>query len=74
MGSTDHGGMQCFSEGASGEILEAIAVRPGITIPELSELTSVTERSIQRNLSGLQAESRLQRIGPAKVECWRVVD
>ena len=57
----------------SGKILEAIAAQPAITIPELAALTGVTERSIQRNLSKLQAENRLRRIGPARGGRWQVI-
>ncbi len=63
-----------MSRKTSGKILEAIAARPDITIPELAALTGVTERSIQRNLSKLQAEKRLRRIGPARGGHWQVVE
>lgn len=63
-----------MSRKTSGKILEAIAAQPDITIPELAALTGVTERSIQSNLSKLQAENRLRRIGPARGGHWQVVE
>lgn len=43
-----------------------------ITIPELSVLIGITERSIERNLQKLQKEGTLKRIGPAKGGHWQV--
>ena len=58
----------------SGKILEAIRNHSDVTIPELSLLTGVTERSIERNIQNLQAHGRLLRIGPAKGGHWEVLD
>lgn len=57
----------------SGKILQAIAVRPDITIPELAALTGVTERSVERSLRKLQSENRLRRVGPANGGYWQVI-
>lgn len=57
----------------SGKILQAIAVRPDITIPELAALTGVTERSVERSLRKLQSENRLRRVGPANGGYWQVM-
>jgi len=54
----------------SGKILEAILQNNTITIPELSILNGITERSIERNLQKLQKEGTLKRIGPAKGGHW----
>jgi len=56
----------------SGKILEAILQNNSITIPELSILIGITERSIERNLQKLQKEGTLKRIGPAKGGHWQV--
>jgi predicted HTH transcriptional regulator len=56
----------------SGKILEAILQNNTITIPELSILIGITERSIERNLLKLQKEGTLKRIGPAKGGHWQV--
>ncbi len=57
----------------SGKILQAIAARPDITIPELAALTGVTERSVERSLRKLQSENRLRRVGPANGGYWQVI-
>ncbi len=57
----------------SGKILQAIAARPDITIPELAALTDVTERSVERSLRKLQSENRLRRVGPANGGYWQVI-
>jgi ATP-dependent DNA helicase RecG len=56
----------------SGKILEAILQNNTITIPELSILIGITERSIERNLQKLQKEGILKRIGPAKGGHWLI--
>jgi ATP-dependent DNA helicase RecG len=56
----------------SGKIFEAILQNNTITIPELSILIGITERSIERNLQKLQKEGILKRIGPAKGGHWQV--
>jgi ATP-dependent DNA helicase RecG len=60
------------SEKTSGIILEAILQNNTITIPELSILIGITERSIERNIQKLQKEGTLKRIGPAKGGHWQV--
>jgi predicted HTH transcriptional regulator len=45
-----------------------------ITIPELAERTSVTERSVERNIQNLQSVGLIKRIGPAKGGHWEVVE
>ena len=56
----------------SGKILEVIIENSAITIPELSILIGVTERSIERNIQKLQKEGKLKRVGPAKGGYWQV--
>lgn len=46
------------SRKTSGKMLEAILQKNTITIPELSTLIGITERSIERNLQKLQKEKR----------------
>jgi Predicted transcriptional regulator containing an HTH domain and an uncharacterized domain shared with the mammalian protein Schlafen len=57
----------------SGKILAYIRENPDITIPELSQLLEITERSIERNISQLQKDKKLSRIGPAKGGYWEVI-
>lgn len=57
----------------SGKILAYIRENPDITIPELSLLLEITERSVERNISQLQKDKKLSRIGPAKGGHWEVI-
>jgi len=57
----------------SGKILAYIRENPDITIPELSLLLEITERSVERNISQLQKDNKLLRIGPAKGGHWKVI-
>jgi ATP-dependent DNA helicase RecG len=54
------------------KIIEIISDSPNITIPELSEIIGVTERSVERNLQKLQKEGKIKRIGPDKGGYWQV--
>jgi len=56
----------------SGKILAALKLDGELTIPELTDLIGVTERSIERNIRKLQEQGRLRRIGPAKGGHWEV--
>jgi ATP-dependent DNA helicase RecG len=44
-----------------------------ITIAELSQLTGVTTRSVERNIDALKKIKRLQRIGSDKDGYWEVI-
>ena len=57
----------------SKEILLAIQHNNSITIPLLASLIGVTERSIERNIQKLQAESRLKRVGGRKEGHWELI-
>lgn len=57
----------------SGKILAAIRRNPTITIPELAARIGVAERTIERNLSKLQAGGHLRRVGPAKGGYWEAL-
>jgi ATP-dependent DNA helicase RecG len=56
----------------SGKILAELKKDGCLTIPELSSLIGVTERSIERNIKKLQDQGALRRIGPAKGGRWEV--
>ncbi len=53
--------------------MEILLTNPGITIPQLSKIIGITERSIERNIQKLQKERIILRIGPAKGGYWKVV-
>ena len=58
----------------SGKILDACRESPSITIPEMAEKIGVTERSVQRNIQKLQADSFLRRVGGRKEGYWEVIE
>jgi ATP-dependent DNA helicase RecG len=58
---------------ASGKILDACRQRPSVTIPELSQLIGITERSVQRNIHNLQKDGLLRRFGGRKEGYWEVM-
>ena len=59
-------------EKTSGKILAAVQQNARITIPELSALIGISERSVERNLQKLQNDGHLRRIGPAKGGYWEI--
>ena len=63
-----------LSEKTSEKILKAILLNRQVTIAELSEITGVSTRSVERNMKNLQDAGRLRRIGPDKGGHWEVFD
>ncbi|RXF67763.1 winged helix-turn-helix transcriptional regulator [Arcticibacter tournemirensis] len=61
-----------MSEKTSEKILSLIQKNKEITIEELAHMTGVSTRSVERNLSKLQRENRITRIGPDKGGSWKV--
>lgn len=60
--------------GTCRKIIEQIRKKPDVTIPELSEFTGVTERSVERNLQKLQSEGIVRRVGPSFGGHWEVIE
>jgi len=54
------------------KILGAITNNPLITQIELSEITGLTRRGVEYNLSKLKAKGLIERIGPDKGGHWKV--
>ncbi len=61
------------SEKTSEKIMRLIIENNAITIAELAGIIGVSTRSVERNLKSLQAEGRLERIGPAKGGRWEIL-
>ena len=61
------------SEKTSEKIIAEIRKNALVTIAELSQLTGVTTRSVERNIRKLQAAGALRRIGPDKGGYWEVL-
>jgi predicted HTH transcriptional regulator len=55
------------------KILRLITDNPQITQTELSEMTGLTRRGIEWNLTKLKAQGLLERIGPDKGGYWKVL-
>jgi ATP-dependent DNA helicase RecG len=55
------------------KILHIIIRHPHITQKELSEVTGLTRRGIEWNLSKLKAHGIIERIGPDKGGYWKVL-
>ena len=55
------------------EIMKLIAQDGNMTISELAKALELSQRTIERALKSLQAEGRLERIGPAKGGVWHVL-
>ena len=61
-------------EKAVEKILAMIKENPKITQAELSELTGLSRRGIEWNISQLKKSGLITRIGPAKGGYWQVVE
>ena len=55
------------------KIIKEIMKNPAVTIANLALLFDVSQRSIERNISTLQNNGRLKRIGPNKGGKWEVI-
>jgi ATP-dependent DNA helicase RecG len=53
--------------------LEAITNNPQITQVELSEITGLTRRGVEYNLSKLKEEGLIKRVGSDKDGSWKVL-
>ncbi len=58
----------------SEKILEVCRENSSVTIFELAEILGVTERSVERNISKLQAAGLLRRVGGRKEGYWEVIE
>jgi len=54
------------------KILQAIKNNPLITQTELSEMTGLTRRGVEYNLSRLKEKGLIKRVGPDKGGYWKV--
>ncbi len=57
----------------AGRIIKLMGENSLITIPELAETLGVTTRAIEKQISKLQKNGQLKRIGPAKGGYWQVI-
>ncbi len=54
------------------KIIELITQQPYITVKEMAQILSVTERTIYRQLDILKTENRIERIGSDKTGHWKI--
>ena len=62
------------SEKSSEKILRLIKANAQITIKELSEQLKISTRTIEKNISKLKTENRIERIGIDKSGCWKIIE
>lgn len=62
------------SEKSSEKILELVKRNKKITISELAEALGISTRAVEKQLSKLQKENRLKRVGGRKEGYWEVLD
>jgi Fic family protein len=53
-------------------IIELIAQKPNLTVKEMAQILSLTERTIYRQIDILKTENRIERIGSDKTGYWKV--
>ena len=54
-------------------ILSLLLEKPDLTAEEMASLIGVTKRTVERNLSNLQAKGKLERIGSKRDGRWSVI-
>jgi predicted HTH transcriptional regulator len=57
---------------SSEKILLTIEKKPMITISELAELTNLTTRTIEKNISNLKSKGLIERVGADKGGYWKI--
>jgi len=56
------------------KILEHLKQNPKSTIKELAKLLNLTTRAIEKQISNLKKENKIQRIGSARKGYWEIID
>jgi predicted HTH transcriptional regulator len=62
------------SEKSSEKIIQLIKTNAHITIKELAEQLNISTRAVEKNISKLKAENRVERIGSDKGGHWKVIE
>ena len=55
------------------KVIQLIASNPKITQIELSQLTELSRRGVEKNIGILKAKGLIERIGPNKGGYWKVI-
>lgn len=67
-------GKEKGGEKSKEKIVAALSANPRTTTAELAALTGLSVSGVEKNLRGLKAEGRIQRVGPDRGGYWMVVD
>ena len=62
------------SEKSSEKIMRLIKANTQITIKDLAEQLNVSTRAIEKNISKLKTENRIERIGSDKGGYWKIIE
>ena len=62
------------SEKSSEKIIQLMMTKANITIKEISEQIGLSTRAIEKNISKLKAENRIERIGGDKGGQWKIIE
>jgi len=65
---------QKTSEKSSEKMIRLIKADTQITIKELAEQLKISTRAIEKNISKLKAENRIERIGSDKGGHWKIIE
>lgn len=66
-------GSEKSSEKSSEKILALLKANPELAAREVADNLGVTQRAVEKQISKLREEGRLQRIGPARGGHWEVI-
>jgi ATP-dependent DNA helicase RecG len=56
------------------KIITAIEKNPYVTIKQLQEVTGLTRRGVEWQISKLKEKKIIERIGPDKGGYWKIID
>ena len=56
------------------KILSCMKHDPNITIPELCEITGLSDRGVRNNIDKLKQQGLITRVGPDKGGHWQVTE
>jgi len=67
-------GSEKSSEKSSEKIIEIIKNNPSISAKMISEKLGLSSRAVEKQISKLKSDKRIERVGPAKGGYWEVID
>ena len=67
-------GESCTLEKSAGKIVSIMKEKPHVTIPELCEITGLSDRGLRNNINKLKKSGTRVRIGLDKGGYWKVIE